>query len=204
MNKIVRLLVLDMRKWMAAAFFVMALLLVASNQLLVRQIQDAKKEVVAVRRLYNEPPSGVELQPITGLNLQGDRVSIRYGEGEVGTVLLVGAAECFYTDANWKFWENLRAFDWFRRQTVVFVDLSKVLSPGFFTSKGVSLSDVMRVDAEVKLAYNLRLTPQTIIVGPDGRLKGAWSGMLTRDNLRDIVRFASAGYGDGPAQVKRD
>ena len=170
----------------------MAIVLITSNQRLIVRIRESRAELNDLRRAYTEPSFGVPLPPITGRNLNGESVSISYGAGENGTLILIAAVACPFARSNWKAWETLIKSIPVGGHRIVFVDLPRNPDRDFFSPHGILPARILRVDAEAKLAYRIGLTPQTLLIGPDGRLRGVWSGVLLEESLNEISRLASA------------
>lgn len=135
------------------------------------------------------------LPPITGTDLNGERIVAAYGQGEKRTVVLAFAAKCRYCEANWRHWETLLGYDWFRDSRVVFVNVSGDVPDDYFRRHEVNSALVVKApDASTKLAYNFRLAPQTILIGRDGRVQGTWSGVLSPNHLKQLVKTMTADY----------
>lgn len=182
-------------KFRVPAFIIVCAALVTSNWALIMRNRELRLEMSGLRRAYTEPPPGSRLPPVTGLDLGGARTTIGFGMGEKGTIFLVVSKTCPYCKVNWPMWRSLMGFDWFAAYRVVFLDLSDEVDVSYFAEQGISKPMVVKnLDPAVRLGYNLRVTPQTILVGPDGRTRGVWSGVLSTDHLKQIVKIMTSDY----------
>jgi hypothetical protein len=86
-------------------------------------------------------------------------------------------------------------YDWFKAYRVVVLDLSDEVDEEYFNKQGVPPPMTVRsIDPSAILAYNLRVTPQTILVGSDGQTKGVWTGVLSSNEIKQIVKLMTANY----------
>lgn len=117
---------------------------------------------------------GAMVPPIPAVDLEGKPTTISYA-GYPPTVLYVFVPPCEWCGRNQA---NIQALARERGKTYRFIGLS--LSDDhlkqYVTKNGITFPVYSRLDSEAISALGLGSTPQTLVVSPEGKLAGNWTG----------------------------
>ncbi len=70
---------------------------------------------------------------------------------------------------------------------LVFVDLFSHPNQEYLKAHNLLGSELItKLDPQSRLDYNLRLTPETILISPEGRIERVWMGLLGASQIREI------------------
>jgi hypothetical protein len=70
---------------------------------------------------------------------------------------------------------------------VVFVDLSGAVTKDYILTHGIKDFPVLLgLDAKQLVAYNLRFTPETILIDNDGTIQRVWAGLLDKGQVSEL------------------
>jgi len=195
----------------AAAFLVVAIGLLAANVILASQ--NAKiRALNSSQRASEHVDVGQLLPGLTGQSLVGEGLSIAYNGHGKGTLILVfdpNCGACLDNAPNWR--RLVSAIDRNRvRIIAVGLDMDGLLGvgqpPAVLSAVGLDSTERVLIPAGSSVFnYRLRLTPQTILVGPGGHVRGEWDGVLAQPDIqrlraliRDIAPFNDrAGIANG-------
>jgi peroxiredoxin len=167
-------------------FFGAVLLLV--NVLLVQQ--NKKLKVLAGRpdRALEARP-GTALPPLEGIDSDGNRRTLNYGQGSRKTVLLVFSPRCSACEENMPNWKAIingldrRAFQ------IAAVSLQAEGVKEFAGRHGIGRIPIFaKIDPKYRIAYNLALTPQVILIDSGGKVEKVWTGALRGEGQQDVER----------------
>jgi len=169
---------------LASLFVGFAVLLSAANLLLIRQSRNLQARLQSVRKELEIQP-GNTVPALSGKDPQGNPLVIGYGQDKKQTVLMVFSPECGVCEVNWPNWDRaIRTAD-ANGDRVVGVNLAPALSQKYLDQHGLrDHSVIAEADASAVFGYNLRFTPQTIVVGADGKVQWVWTGVLNREAER--------------------
>jgi peroxiredoxin len=193
-------------KPLIALFGALALCLVGLNIALERQ--DAR--LAALNRLYEANfhlSVGDSVPALYGRDDGGRVISIDYRLGASKTLVLVFARSCPDCELNWPAWHEIVGRVGERVRLVGVSMENDGASREYLLQVGLAkIKDVVFPDPETVVSYRLRYTPQTILVSPDGRVQGVWSGVLTPADTQDVTKaalspLASPGSGANVAGV---
>jgi len=166
--------------------FALGAVLLLVNVLLVQQ--NKKLKVLASRpdRALEIKP-GTAVPPLEGFDSDGNRHNVNYGEDSRKTILLVMAPRCHACEENLPNWEAIiNGFD--RRSfRLAAVSLQSEGVNEYVNRLGINQFPVLtKIDPKYKVAYNLALTPQTILIDADGNVEKVWSGLLREEEKQDV------------------
>jgi peroxiredoxin len=179
------------REWnskVAALLVIVGVVLLLVNVLLAEQ--NKKLRFLASRPDRSlEVKAGTALPSLEGVDDDGNRQSISYGQDARKTVLLIFSPRCRACEENLPNWEAI--INGIERQSFRLFAIS-LQSQGVkeYASrhriKGVPI--LTEIDAKYRVAYNLALTPQTILIGSDGKVERVWTGLLQGEDKREVER----------------
>lgn len=173
---------------LGSAFLIANVLLIKQNwelkNLLIEQA-GAPPGLPRGRPVELEP--GQALTPLDGLDADGNRASFSYDGEPRKTLLLSFAPECGPCEENMPVWEALvKGLD-ARSFRVVAVSLVPTGVKEYVGRHDLGAVPVIaNVDSEDRAAYKLRTTPQTILIGPDGKVEKVWTGLLKGERRKEV------------------
>lgn len=167
---------------LAVVGIVLGLALAVSCFALVRQNRSLRERL----RLDSSVQRGERFAAISGHKPGGGAFSWRFAMTGRPTLVLVFSPTCGYCLKNSQSWRALVAESRRTNVALLGVDLMNRLPPRYLSEIGIAGATVLVPDAETVVAYSFGLTPQTILISPSGTVEGAWTGALTRGEVRQI------------------
>lgn len=167
------------------------LLLLSANIALLRQ-NSRLKAGLALPPPGLEASAGAQMPDLRGFDLEGKPVEVLYGKDSRKVLVLVFSPTCPFCDQNWAGWQ--RMISSLDRSAVrpVAVDVTSTANSDFIALHQLAgLPVLLKTDPRATLDYRFQLTPQTILVGPAGKVEKVWSGVLNDSTLAEIQRRAS-------------
>jgi peroxiredoxin len=160
--------------------------LVIVNLLLIQQNHELKAYANRGTRSL-ALKEGTAVPSIVGEDLSGNRVLEAYTEDSRQTLLLVFSPSCHVCSENMPNWEKLsRQLDLSRFRLVAMSlkqEGTKEYVANYDLRNGLILS---MVDAKTRAAYELALTPQTILIDATGKVEKVWTGVLDGATKKDV------------------
>lgn len=163
-------------------------ILIIMNSLLIRQNEKLKARVSKLDRSLEIKP-GKELPPLEGIDINGDKLAIAYGEDPRKTLLLVFSPNCRFCKENIGGWhEVLKRLD-DNLVRVIGISINRDGAKEFaILHKLTDIPVMTEMDAAYRVSYNLNLVPQMILIGADGRVERVWTGKLADEEKLDLER----------------
>ena len=168
-----------------------ALMLV--NVLLAQQNKQLKGLTAKTGRRIEIAP-GKAVSPVEGFDPEGNKVVVGYGEDPRKTVLLVFSPGCRACKENMSNWHALvKGLDK-SLYRVIALSLAPSGAHDYLAEYNLAgVPVVVEVDARTRVEYELSLTPQQILIGPEGKVEKVWTGLLRGDEKADIERTLGLG-----------
>jgi hypothetical protein len=174
---------IHLRRSSAALLMASALALLFTDAVLLQQNVRLRGFARAYFLLIG-PPFGKRLPAVSGTDLAGRRVTVAYGRREPRTLLLAFSPTCGVCNLTWPAWQNLIKAAGQESVRVVFLNVGPKLDSKYACSHGISGGLVIaKPDPDVLTDYNLRLTPDTVLLSPGGMIQDAWIGALNSARL---------------------
>jgi hypothetical protein len=165
--------------------------LLLTNVALLKQNVELKSRTSGLRDAgFLQPGDSVPM--LRGIGMGGEDVVIRYGPTtSKRTLLMVFSPLCSWCTRNMANWEAIVRATEGRSFRLVAVS---TYGPGVaeYVAKHPVLQRaqvIAEIDARDQLTYKLKSTPQTLVIGGDGRIEKAWIGALSLDQQADAERF---------------
>ena len=182
---------LERRRLAQALPFLLCLALVIVNVALQRQNSKLAVALEDVRYARGPRPGGT-LRELSGHDALGGPVVFNFSSQKNRTLLLVLSAWCGACTENWPRWLDVA-----RRVTpavqVVYADVADSVSADYLRRFGVPQSRFLtRIDLPTRWVHDLRETPQTIVLGPAGRIERVWLGVLTQNDVNAIAALLTS------------
>jgi hypothetical protein len=170
----------------APLMFCLGGVLLLMNFLLIQQNKKLKTLASRPDRVLEVRP-GTALPPLDGLDSNGNKHSINYGQDSRKTVLLVLSPRCQACEENMPNWEAIiKGLD---RQSFRLAAVS--LQPGgvneYASQRGINQIPILtKIDPKNRVAYNLALTPQIILISAGGKVEKVWTGLLKGEDRQSV------------------
>ena len=176
----------SVNKTLAIIFVSCSVLLLLANvrlQYKVAQGEQLYKAMVA----GGQPRAGMAVPPLVGYDLNGKKITLDYGKDHRKTLLLVFSPSCHACDANWPEWQRLIRSSNATDERIILANIATsdpAVTADYITRHHIdSIPALAEVSAESMVAYRLQYTPQTILIGSDGRIEKAYTGVLSSEQF---------------------
>lgn len=171
----------------AYGFCLLVVVLVATNVLLIRQNSQLKAEAGKGDRSLEVKP-GKQLPAFDGRDVDGNQLTIAYGQDPRKTLLFVLSPRCGLCRDIMPDWEKMvKSIDQ-KSFRVVAVSLTPEGTKEFLAKYNLgSIPVIADADPKDRVDYEMTLTPQTVLIGSDGKVEKVWTGLLT-DEEEEIER----------------
>ena len=149
------------------------------------------KSLLAARAISREVPVGKSVPIISGIDFNNQPITLVTSRKKA-TVLLAYSPTCPYCEKNWSTWTSL--IHRVSRSDVDFVvvDLTGLASPSFVEKKSTGRATVLhRMDPKQRVALDLNATPQTAVIGQDGKVSKVWTGVLSPSDIAALDKLPS-------------
>jgi peroxiredoxin len=168
------------------------LLLLMTNILLMQQNESLKSSVNKSDRAL-EVKIGKELPPLEGIDTNGNKLTVSYGQDARKTVLFVFSPRCGACKSNMPNWQTLiKGLDQ-QAYRLMAVSLQPEGVKEYTKEWGLDkIPTLAEIDSKHKVTYSLALTPQMILIDADGKVERVWTGLLKEEELQDIERTLNA------------
>jgi hypothetical protein len=131
---------------------------------------------------------GQEVPALHVRDLNGQSVTITYGEAEKPTILYVLAPSCRWCRANTASIAAL-AKQLGEKYRIIGLSLSSDGLADFVPENRIEFPVYAGLDPSAKSSYRFGGTPETVVVSPTGRVLRKWDGAYLSDNKEEIERF---------------
>ena len=180
---------------LATAFVLVALGLVATQIVVIRQNRQLKQQLNAAIARANrsmEAPVGTTLRPLHGIDLDGNTKTIEYGRDRRRTLLLVFTPTCPWCAKNWPNWAAIVKSVDPAGVRIVAVDLSSTVTKEFALEHELPVESVLyRPEPKDVRDYKLTLTPQTLLIDRNGVVEKVWTGLFDSEQQPEITSALS-------------
>lgn len=180
------------KKPVAILLFAGALAILGLNIALVLQNRTLKKEMAAPPPML--PQVGAKIDKLEGVSLDGSRIQVSFtGQGDE-TLLFVFSTRCGVCGLNWPQWQSIaRSVQGLARLRFVYVNIDSPLLYEYAEQYDIDKATVFaQLDPRYEAALNLRLTPETMLVGQNGTIERVWPGLLNKQNVQEIMKDLNA------------
>lgn len=177
-------------------FMVLGVVLAVTNLLLVRENRGLRA-LLSERQRSLEPQVGAVVASLSGHDLDGNGFTVDYGQDSRKTLVFVFSTKCRVCDRNWPYWQGIIRSVEKGSFRLVFVNLLSPLSADYIAKYNLArFSVIADLDPKHIVEYNLRLTPQTILINPNGVIEKVWTGVLRGERLEEVAQALHMNLGD--------
>lgn len=167
------------------AIAVVGLALLVLNVALQRRNSQMETSLAELERSRGPQP-GVVIQEIVGETPSGAPITLHFNER---TLVLAMSARCKPCSENWPAWREVVSSLPSGAQ-VVYADVTDSVNDRYLANFAIPAGRVItRIDFGARWRYDLRETPETIVVAAGGKVEKVWKGRLS---AKDIIEAKSA------------
>ncbi|HYP52143.1 MAG TPA: redoxin domain-containing protein [Pyrinomonadaceae bacterium] len=164
-------------------FLLLVIALVVMNAVLVLQNRDLKS--ADGRSLVLKP--GKVVPALAGVDTNGRKVTFDYANDQRKTVLLVFSPRCTYCTENMPNWRAITQGLDAKSFRVVAVSSWPEGVKEYAADHGLTNVPVIaEPDPKNRVAYEMNMTPQTILIDPKGKVEKVWTGLIQEDERAEI------------------
>lgn len=161
----------------------LVILLIASVALNLSLSQELR---ASRRKSEAGPLAGTIVPAVRGVTKQGVVSTVQF-DSNVPTVFYYFSAACGWCERNWANVEALLKQSRGRYRIVGVAASAEI--PTALNGSRLSLPYLTSVDPDTLAAYGFRSTPQTVVVGQDGRVLKSWTGAYQGAQAQDVARY---------------
>lgn len=130
------------------------------------------------------PQPGLELRSLTGTSPYGNPIVVRLSDRSLLLLFSVGCKVC---TQNWPNWKDLVHRSPVGTQ-VTYADITDHVSERYIADHSISPQAIItRIEVAEKWRYDLRETPQTVLIGGRGVVEKVWRGLLTPQDVDAVL-----------------
>jgi len=179
-------------KWTVALSACCAVLL-AANIALIHQNSQLKAQLSLPPPLM-EAAAGAQVPDLRGVDVEGKPVEVLYGKDSRKVLVMVFSPTCPFCDQNWPKWQQVISSLDPSAIRPVLVDVTSTTTAGFISQHQLSsLPVILKADPRDTMDYRMHLTPQTILVDPNGKVEKVWTGVMTDSAVADLKQRVGGG-----------
>ncbi len=172
----------------------MCFVLLLVNVLLTKQNQQLKVLASKPDRAL-EVRLGTILPPLEGIDSEGRKQSLRYGQDARKTLLFVFSPRCRACQESMPNWRAIiQGLDPQQFRPLA-VSLQSDQAKEYAAQHGIDQMPVLtELDSKYKVAYHLALTPQLILIDAKGKAEKVWTGLLQEGEKQEIGRILNVQF----------
>lgn len=178
----------EVKRGKAFLFMTFGAMLIIANLLLVQQNKQLKVSASVPDRSLELKP-GEQLPPLRGLDLNGNSMRFDYSADGMKTLLMVFSPGCRACKENMPAWKAVIKQMGRENYRMIAVSLAPEGAKDYVSQYGLAdIPVIAEIDPRDRVAYNLMLTPQTILINPDGTVEKVWTGLIDSRTQGDVER----------------
>ena len=139
---------------------------------------------------------GDEVPGFSARTLSDPNLSVDFANGSK-TVLLVFQPQCPACEIAVPYWLEIAAAGKRDKYQVFGITLGDApKTAAFLASSGLDVETFVDLNAEMKRAYKLNLTPLTVVIDNAGKVEKIWPGAFNRETKPDVERYFGISVAD--------
>ena len=154
---------------------------------LILQNRRLQQALTNPRTYFKTLTKDQQVPSFRGTDVNGKEVFITYTPSSPHTILFWFSPGCHACDLNIEFWKGL--YEKYQHQNLRFFGLC-VSGPEetrkFIKEFGIPFPVIMMSDPILVESYKGNVIPQTLLIDPEGKVKGAWPGPLEDKQKKEI------------------
>jgi peroxiredoxin len=177
---------IKMKRTRSTLWWLLLAAVVGLNLLLLKQNRDLKIAIAKSPRETVVKPGQV-LPALHGKTIDGESLTVSYGNDTRKTVLLVFAPGCDYCTQNMPNWSRIiRSLDPSTYRVVALSVRSDGSRQYVETHKLNAIPAITELDPKDRVSYELNVTPETILIASDGKVEAVWAGLFSEEDRKQI------------------
>jgi peroxiredoxin len=161
-------------------FVLLGVAMAALNVALIvqnRALKAAASTPISNRSIVLKP--GKLLPALTGMDTEGRELKFEYGTDPRKTVLMVFSPRCPYCTENMPNWKAIaRGIDAKSFRVVAVSTSSEGVKDYVAKHDLTNVSVIADIEPKNRVDYEMTLTPQTVLIAPDGTAEKVWTGRI--------------------------
>ncbi len=163
-------------------------ILLVMNTMLAQQVKRLNIAASDAEKSMELKP-GKLLSDLEGIDINGKPLAIGYGQDERKTLLLVFSPHCGACKDNMPAWQTIiNGIDKSAYRVVAASLKNEEVREYAHKHSLTGVPVIADVDAKCKLDYVMAVSPQTILISPEGRAEKVWIGKLQGAEKEDVSR----------------
>lgn len=163
--------------------------ILALNFALIRQNRHLKAELAAPPALL--PKIGTRIDQLAGVALDGSQARVLFDGQARRTLLFVFSTRCAVCNLNWPQWQAITRSVPSQNFRLVYANIQSPITQDYERQYGIEHATVFaELDPRYESGLNLRLTPLTILLTPNGTVTRVWPGLLSQQEFREVLSSA--------------
>ncbi|MCB2230985.1 TlpA family protein disulfide reductase [bacterium] len=173
--------------WWTIAFLLVMAAMAVEIALLINENRNLRAQLDGLTDMFQPLAADQRLPTISGEDIYGKPLSIRYGPDSPTTVLLWFSPSCDACEGNLAFWNDL--YDQYASEQLRFVGMCAGMideAQTFAEAHAMSFPILSVTDNRLIDAYRGHVLPQTVLLSSDGTVIRVWPGMLEEDMISEV------------------
>lgn len=161
------------------ALFVLNILLIIQNRNLRNNSSTTSREIVL--------QEGKIVKPISGVDIEGKKQSFEWGTDERKTLMMIFSPRCGYCHENMPMWNEI--IDKADKSSFRIVAASSVPDGTKEFAEEYQMKNIpiiAETNPGIKVDYVMYLTPQTVLLKPNGEVEKVWIGPI-QDGIKTEI-----------------
>jgi peroxiredoxin len=133
---------------------------------------------------------GTIVPAISGLDLNGNKISLNYQDDPRKAIMLVFSPRCAYCTENMPNWQTIAQSIDQKQYRIMAVSTTRDGVNEYVAKNGFpDVPIIADVEPKSRVTYDMNVTPQTILIDSQGRVEKIWVGLIQPDEQTEVKRF---------------
>ena len=133
---------------------------------------------------------GTIVPAISGLDLNGNKISLNYQDDPRKAIMLVFSPRCAYCTENMPNWQSIAQSIDPKQYRIMAVSTTAEGVKDYVAQNGFpNVPIIADVEPKSRVTYEMNVTPQTILIDSQGRVEKVWIGLIQPNELTEVQRF---------------
>jgi peroxiredoxin len=173
----------------AILLMVLILTLLVLNVSLIIQNRNLRS-LTAVTKRSMVLKEGTIVPALSGLDLNGNKISLNYQDDPRKAIMLVFSPRCAYCTENMPNWQALAQSIDPKLYRIMAVSVTSDGVKEYVAKNGFpNVPIIADVEPRSRVTYEMNVTPQTILIDSQGRVEKIWVGLIQPDERTEMKQF---------------
>ena len=133
---------------------------------------------------------GTVVPALSGLDLNGNKISLNYQDDPRKTVMLVFSPRCAYCTENMPNWQSIAQSIDPKQYRIMAVSVTSDEVKEYVGKNGFpDVPIIADVEPRSRVSYEMNVTPQTILIDSQGRVEKVWIGLIQPNERTELKQF---------------